>query len=52
MSARSEWDAKYNRSAKGQARYHRYRDTAKGQKNDRKQHLIRYLQLLKESSDS
>jgi hypothetical protein len=45
-------DARYNRSPKGQARYHRYRDTAKGQRNDRVQHLTRFLQRLKETTDS
>jgi hypothetical protein len=43
-------DARYNRSPKGQARYHRY--TAKGQRNDRVQHLTRFLQRLKETTDS
>jgi hypothetical protein len=52
LSARSEWDAKYNRSEKGRARYQRYRDTAKGQKNDRVQHLTRFLTRLKETTNS
>lgn len=41
---------RYNRSPKGQARYRRYRDTPLGQKNDRKQHLARFLQRLKETT--
>ena len=43
---------RYNRSVKGQARYRRYRATPKGQKNDRVQHLARFLQRLKETTDS
>lgn len=32
---------RYNRSEKGRERYARYRQTPKGQKNDRRQHLTR-----------
>jgi hypothetical protein len=34
---------RYNRSAKGEARYRRYRRTPKGQRNDRIQHLRRLV---------